>query len=63
MPFTQLISLVILLVQVLGLLNAAHAVMNVRSSQGAIAWSLALIGLPWIAIPLYWTLGRTRFKR
>ena len=62
MPFTQLISLVILLVQVLGLLNAAHAVMNVRSSQGAIAWSLALIGLPWIAIPLYWTLGRTRFK-
>ncbi len=62
MSFAQLVSLIILFVQVLGLLNAAHAVMNVRSSQSAIAWSLALIGLPWIAIPLYWTLGRTRFR-
>jgi len=62
MQFAQLVSLIILLVQALGLLNAAHAVMNVRSSQGAIAWSFALIAFPWIAIPLYWTLGRTRFR-
>ncbi|NEQ42403.1 MAG: cardiolipin synthase [Leptolyngbya sp. SIOISBB] len=62
MSLAPLISLIILFVQLLGCFNAAHAVMNVRSSQSAIAWSLALIAFPWIAIPLYWTLGRTRFK-
>ena len=46
----------------LGLLNAAHAVMKVRSSRGAIAWSIGLISLPWVTIPLYWTLGKNKFN-
>ncbi len=46
----------------LGLLNAAHAVMNVRSSRGAIAWSISLITFPWLTIPLYWIFGRTKFN-
>ncbi|MBD2251840.1 cardiolipin synthase [Nostoc parmelioides] len=45
----------------LGIAHAAHAVMNVRSSRGAIAWSISLITFPWLAIPLYWILGRTKF--
>lgn len=48
-------------VHTLGILNAAHAVMNVRSSQGAIAWSISLVTFPWLAIPLYWILGRKKF--
>jgi len=48
-------------VHALGIIHAAHAVMNVRSSQGAIAWSISLVTFPWLAIPLYWILGRTRF--
>jgi cardiolipin synthase len=48
-------------VHTLGIVNAAHAVMNVRSSQGAIAWSISLVTFPWLAIPLYWILGRTKF--
>ncbi|BCL34991.1 cardiolipin synthase [Nostoc sp. MS1] len=45
----------------LGIAHAAHAVMNVRSSRGAIAWSISLITFPWLALPLYWILGRTKF--
>ena len=48
-------------VHALGILNAAHAVMNVRSSQGAIACGISLVTFPWLAIPLYWILGRNKF--
>lgn len=46
----------------LGTLNAAHAIMNVRLPQSAIAWSLSLILFPWLTMPLYWVLGRRKFK-
>jgi cardiolipin synthase len=48
-------------VHALGIVHAAHAVMTVRSSQGTIAWGISLITFPWLAIPLYWILGRTKF--
>lgn len=48
-------------VHALGIAHAAHAVMNVRSSTGAIAWSISLVTFPWLTIPLYWILGRTKF--
>lgn len=47
---------------VVGLFNALHAVMQVRSSQSAIAWSISLITFPLIAIPLYWIFGKSRFR-
>jgi cardiolipin synthase A/B len=56
-----LISTTALVVHLLGIANAAHAVLNVRSSQGAIAWGISLITFPWLALPLYWTLGRNKF--
>ena len=33
-----------------------------RTSQGTIAWVISLITVPFVAIPLYWLLGRTRFS-
>ncbi|HEY9609592.1 cardiolipin synthase [Allocoleopsis sp.] len=48
-------------VHALGIVHAAHAVMKVRSSQGAIAWGISLVTFPWLAIPLYWILGRSKF--
>ena len=54
-------SLISVFVHILGIANAAHAVMNVESSRGAIAWSLSLVTIPWIAIPLYWILGKNKF--
>ena len=45
-----------------GLLHVLHAVMHVRTSQGTIAWVIALLAVPFVAIPLYWMLGRSRFS-
>ena len=47
---------------ILGIISAVHAVMNTRTSQGAIAWALSLITLPVIAVPAYWVFGRRKFE-
>jgi len=47
---------------VVGLAHVLHALMHVRTSQGTIAWVISLITVPFVAIPLYWMLGRTRFS-
>lgn len=49
------------IIEIIGLLLAADAVMRSRSSQGAIAWLFSLVAMPIIAIPLYLIFGRTRF--
>lgn len=51
----------IALIHGLGLLHAIHAVLKVRSPQGAIGWALALFSFPYAAIPLYWIFGRSKF--
>ncbi|GAA5122583.1 cardiolipin synthase [Luteolibacter yonseiensis] len=48
---------------VVGLLHVLHALMNVRTSQGTIAWVISLLTIPFVALPMYWLLGRTRFSR
>lgn len=57
----SLLSAAAVVVHAVGIANAAHAVLNVRSSQGAIAWGISLITFPWLALPLYWILGRNKF--
>ncbi|MEI6178783.1 MAG: cardiolipin synthase [Verrucomicrobiota bacterium] len=52
----------IVALEVVGLLHVLHALMHVRTSQGTIAWVISLIAMPYLAIPLYWMLGRTRFS-
>lgn len=47
---------------VLGLLSAIDAVMSTRTSQGAIAWAVVLNTFPYVAVPAYWVLGRSKFK-
>jgi cardiolipin synthase len=56
-----LAAAVLAVVEIMGILLAVDAVMRPRSSQAAIAWSIALIALPVITIPLYVIFGRTRF--
>jgi cardiolipin synthase A/B len=46
-------SVATIIIHVVGIFTAAHAVMVVRSSRGAIAWGMSLITFPWVAIPLY----------
>ena len=57
-----LFSLLVPLVHVLGLLQAFHALLTVRTAQGTIAWAISLITFPWLAIPLYWIFGRSKFN-
>ena len=47
---------------VLGFISSIHAVMATRTSQGAIAWVISLNTLPYVTVPAYWILGRSRFK-
>jgi cardiolipin synthase len=57
-----IVAIVITLVEILGIAAAIHAVMNTRTSQGAIAWGISLITFPWLALPLYAIFGRSKFK-
>jgi len=50
------------LFHLMGLFSAFHAVMNARTSQGSIAWTVSLLLMPYIAVPAYWILGRSRFN-
>ena len=57
-----LVAAVLAVVEIVGLLLVVDAVMRTRSSQAAIAWSIALITLPVVTIPLYVIFGRTHFR-
>lgn len=35
--------------------------MSTRTTQGTIAWAVSLIAFPYLAVPAYWILGRSRF--
>ncbi|HSH49948.1 MAG TPA: cardiolipin synthase [Halomonas sp.] len=56
-----LLGIVIPLIHVVGVLSALHALMSSRTSQGAIAWIISLILMPYLAVPAYWVFGRPRF--
>ena len=57
-----IIAIVVPLVELLGILAAVHAVMNARTSQGAIAWAISLVTFPWLALVLYAIFGRNKFN-
>jgi cardiolipin synthase len=57
-----LVATVLAVVEIIGIFLAVGAVMRPRSSQAAIAWSIALIALPFVTIPLYIIFGRWRFR-
>ncbi|MDN3554075.1 cardiolipin synthase [Halomonas almeriensis] len=56
-----LLGLLIVVIHVLGVLSAVQALMSSRTSQGAIAWMISLLTIPYLAVPLYWIFGRPRF--
>jgi len=57
-----LLPWIVAVVQILGILSAIRAVMDVRTSQGAIAWAVALVAFPWVAVPLFWIFGKRKFE-
>ena len=57
-----MIAYLIILAQTLGLISSVHALMSTRTSQGTIAWVIVLNTFPYLAVPAYWILGRSRFQ-
>jgi cardiolipin synthase len=57
-----IVIIVIAVFHALGFLSSIHAVMSTRTSQGAIAWTVSLNTFPYVALPAYWILGRSKFQ-
>ena len=57
----ELIALGLGFIYVLALLCAIDAILQARTSQGAIAWAISLLTFPYISVPLFLIFGRNRF--
>ncbi len=55
------VGTLLVIAEICGLIFAVDAVIRPRSSQGAIAWFIALITFPLLTVPIYIVFGRTRF--
>jgi cardiolipin synthase len=58
----SLLALLALLLHVIGVLTAMHAVVHTRTPQGAMAWALGLVLLPYVTLIPYLYLGSSRFR-
>ena len=56
-----MIATVVTIFYIGGILAAIEAVMMARTSQGAVAWSISLVSFPFVALPAYLVLGRSKF--
>ncbi len=52
----------IAIAHVLGVIAACHAILNTRTSQGAIAWAVSLTAMPYLTLIPYLFLGRSKFS-
>jgi len=57
-----MLAAIVITAHVLGFLSSIHAVRTTRTEQGAIAWAISLNTIPYVAVPAYWVLGRSRFQ-
>jgi cardiolipin synthase len=57
-----ILALFYTLLEALGIAAAVHAVMNTKTSQGAIAWGISLVTFPLLTLPLYAIFGRKKFQ-
>ncbi|MCG8652911.1 MAG: phospholipase D-like domain-containing protein, partial [Pirellulales bacterium] len=56
-----LMAILVAIMHALGFLTSVHAVMSTRTSQGAIAWAIVSNTFPYLAVPAYWVLGKSKF--
>jgi cardiolipin synthase A/B len=59
--YAEIIAVAVVLFYALGIVSAVEAIINVRTAQGAIAWTISLLTVPYIAVPCYLVFGRTKF--
>ncbi|WP_455365672.1 cardiolipin synthase [Kaarinaea lacus] len=56
-----LVGYAYLALEIAAIVSAIDAVMRSRTSQGAVAWAIALIAFPILSLPLYFIFGRSKF--
>ena len=59
---TRMTAIIVTAFYVAGFLAAIDAIMTTRTAPGAIAWSVSLVSMPFIAVPAYLVLGRSKFE-
>lgn len=57
----HLFAYLIALFHGLGIIAAVHAILTVRTAQGALAWALSLFFMPYLTLLPYLIFGRSRF--
>ncbi len=60
--YSEIIAIVALLFYLMAILSAFEATITARTAQGAIAWAISLLTIPYIALPCYWIFGRGKFR-
>lgn len=58
---SPILSIILIVFYLLGFLCAAFAVLRSRTPQGATAWIIGLITLPFFTVPLFLFFGRSKF--
>lgn len=58
----MIIGWLVTLLYIAGIAGAIHAIMTARTAPGAIAWSVSMVSVPFVAVPAYLVLGRSKFK-
>ena len=59
---TQIIAIAVALLYLAAIVSAIEAILESRTSQGAIAWAISLFTFPVLTLPLYLVFGRNRFN-
>lgn len=54
-------SITIIVFYLLGFMCAAYAILRTRTPQGAVAWVVGLVTMPFFTVPLYIIFGRSKF--
>jgi cardiolipin synthase A/B len=55
------IGTLVFVCHLLGMIAACHAILHTRTSQGAIAWAVSLVAMPYLTLIPYLFLGRSKF--
>jgi cardiolipin synthase A/B len=58
----MMVTLLIAGPRLLGALTSIHAILGVRTAQGAIAWATLLNASPYVALPTYCVFGQSHFE-
>src|SRR5690554_3140290 len=61
MPDTSLVAIAVSLLYLGSAACIYRILLTYRTTQGAIAWIIGLLGLPYLAVPLFFVFGRSRF--